>query len=187
MTDNQIIALYFHRSERAITETAAQYGNLFFSIAHNILHNRQDSEECVNDTYLAAWNTIPPTRPKQLSVFLGKITRRLSIDKWRINSAAKRGGGQLTLAIEELDWALASPDNLEEQCIPSELTEHLNAFLKGLPEHEQQVFLCRYWYMDSIADIAHDFGFTQSKVRTMLMRTRNKLRAYLESKGGYSL
>ena len=187
MTDPQIIELYFRRSERAISETAARYGRLFFQISYNILHNHEDAEECVNDTYLTAWNKIPPTKPNSLSVFLSKITRRLSIDKWRRNSAAKRGGGQLTLAVEELDRTLSSGEDLEENFIRSELTRDLNAFLNKLPDQDRRVFICRYWYMDSVADIASDFGFTQGKVRTMLMRTRNKLKVYLEKKGGYAL
>lgn len=187
MTDNQIVELYFRRSERALEETAAQYGQLFYRISYNILTNHEDAEECVSDTYLTAWETIPPTRPNRLGVFLSKITRRLSIDRWRRNTAAKRGGGQLTLAIDELDFCLASHEDVEENYIHKELTELLQSFLSGLPDTERDVFLCRYWYMDSIRDIAGDFGFTQGKVKTMLMRTRNKLRIYLERKGGYDL
>lgn len=187
MTDSQIIDLYFRRSEQAITETAVQYGKMFYRISYNVLHNNEDAEECVNDTYLTAWNQIPPTRPNHLSVFLSKITRRLSIDKWRRNTAAKRGGGQLDMAVEELDWTLASKDDIEEDYIRSELTRDLNAFLNKLPDNERRVFICRYWYMDSIADIASEFGFTQGKVKTMLMRTRNKLKVYLQEKGGYDL
>lgn len=187
MTDAQIIELYFRRSEQAIRETAAQYGKMFFSISYNILHNHEDAEECVSDTYLTAWNRIPPTKPVRLGVFLGKITRSLSIDKWRKSTASKRGGGQLDLAIEELDWSLASGEDLEENYIRKDLTRTLNSFLRGLPDTERRVFICRYWYMDSTADIAADFGFTQGKVRTMLMRTRNKLKVYLEEKGGYEV
>ena len=185
MTDQQIIALYFCRSERAIAETAAQYGKLFYNVSYNILHNNEDAEECVNDTYLTAWNTIPPTKPTYLSTFLCKITRRLSIDKWRTKTAQKRGGDQMTLAVEELDRTLASDDDVEGTYIRRELTQELQNFLRQLPEQECRVFLCRYWYMDSIADIAKDFGYTQSKVKTMLLRTRRKLKAHLEEKGGY--
>lgn len=187
MTDHQIVELYFQRSERALKETAAQYGQFFYRISYNILSNHEDAEECVSDTYLAAWQTIPPTRPQRLGVFLSKITRRLSIDRWRRNTAAKRGGSQLTLAIEELDFCLASQEDVEEHYLQKELTGMLQSFLSGLPETERNVFLCRYWYMDSIRDIATEFGFTQGKVKTMLMRTRNKLRVYLEKKGGYDL
>ena len=184
MTDAQIIELYFRRSERAISETAAQYGNMFYRISYNILQNREDAEECVSDTYLTAWNRIPPTRPARLSVFLGKITRSLSIDLWRKKTASKRGGGQLDLALEELDWALSSGDDPETQYLRKDLTRLLNDFLRSLPDTERRVFISRYWYMDSAADIASDFGFTQGKVRSMLMRTRNKLRVYLEEEGG---
>lgn len=187
MTDEQIIELYFNRSERAIRETDRQYGTMFFRIACNVLANREDAEECVNDTYLKAWETIPPTRPRQLGVFLSKITRRISIDRWRSRNAAKRGGGELTLAIEELDWALASDENLEEAYVQKELTGLLNAFLAGLSDRERDVFICRYWYLDSIREIAGAFGYSQGKVKSMLMRTRNKLRTYLIAEGGYDL
>lgn len=185
MTDNQIVELFFHRSERALEETAARYGQLFYRISYNILTNHEDAEECVSDTYLTAWETIPPTRPNRLGVFLSKITRRLAIDRWRRITAAKRGGGQLALAVEELDYCLASRENVEEDYIKKELTGLLECFLSELPETERDVFLCRYWYMDSIREIAADFGFTQGKVKSMLMRTRNKLKIYLERKGGY--
>lgn len=187
MTDKQIVELYFQRSERALKETAAQYGQLFYRISYNILSNHEDAEECVSDTYLTAWETIPPTRPQRLGVFLSKITRRLSIDRWRSNHAEKRGGGELTVAIEELDWALASGDELEEGCMQRELTELLNRFLSRLPDTERDVFICRYWYLDSIKEIAVDFGFTQGKVKSMLMRTRNKLKVYLMEQGGAAL
>lgn len=187
MTDEQIVTLFFSRSERAIKETDKKYGAMFQRMAYNILYSHEDAEECVNDTYLTAWSTIPPARPQRLGVFLGKITRNLSIDRWRTRNAAKRGGGELTLAIEELDWTLASEDNLEETCIRRELTELLNRFLSSLPDTERDVFLCRYWYLDSIKEIAGDFGFTQGKVKSMLMRTRNKLKAYLIENGGCEL
>lgn len=187
MTDTQIIDLYFLRSEKAIEETAAQYGHLFYKISYNVLHNAQDAEECVNDTYLTAWHRIPPTRPNHLSVFLSRITRSLSIDRWRKRNASKRGGGQLTLAVEELDRTLSSGENIEENYIRSELTQLLNDFLHKLPETECQVFVCRYWYMDSIDTICEEFGFSASKVKTMLMRTRRKLKVYLEERGGYAV
>lgn len=187
MTDTEIIELYFCRSEQAIEETAIHYGHLFYRIAYNILTNREDAEECVSDTYLTAWNTIPPTRPNRLGVFLSKVTRRLSIDKWRKNTAVKRGGGQLTLALEELEGSLSAQSDVEEHYLQQELTELLNRFLLGLPEQERNVFICRYWYLDSIREISQDFGFTQGKVKSMLMRTRNKLRTYLEKEGGYDL
>lgn len=186
MTDQQIIDLYLNRSEQAISETASCYGQLLFRISHNILNNREDAEECVSDTYLTVWDQIPPDRPKQFSSYLGKITRCLSIDKWRHQQAGKRGGGQLTLAVEELNHVLPSDSNVEDTLLRNELTATLNAFLKSLPRDERNIFLRRYWYMDSIRSIADTLGFSQSKVKTTLSRTRKKLKHYLITEGGFS-
>ncbi len=186
MNDSQIIELFFRRSERAISETDARYGHYCYSIANNILYNTQDSEECVSDTYLTAWNHIPPTRPRQLSAYLGRITRSLAIDTWRSRHAVKRGKGQMDVAIHELDRTLSSGEDLEEGLMRSELTAEINRFLRGLGDTERRVFICRYWYMDPVAQIAREFGFTESKTAAMLMRTRKKLKAYLLEKGGYA-
>lgn len=183
MEDNQIIDLYFARSESAISETAVRYGGYCFSIASNILASREDAEESVSDTWLAAWNLIPPKRPAILAAFLGKITRHLSIDRWRKNAAAKRGGGEVELAIEELSESLAGSANVEEAYDRKELIRGLNRALGKLNETERSVFLCRYWYLDSNADIAVHFGFTEAKVRTMLSRVREKIRKELKQEG----
>ena len=185
MNDSQILELYFRRSEQAITETAARYGAYCHTIAYNILGSAQDSEECVNDTYYTAWNQIPPQRPGCFSAYLGKLTRNLSIDRFRKNHAAKRGGGQLSLAIDELDRTLADPRDPEETVLRSELTETINAFLRTLPDTERRVCICRYFYLDSLPDIARQFGFSTPKVKSMLHRTRNKLKTYLIDHGGY--
>lgn len=187
MNDSQILALYLRRSERAITETAAQYGPYCHTIAYNILGNEQDSEECVNDTYFTAWNQIPPQRPNSFSAYLGRITRNLSIDRFRRGHAEKRGGGQLPLAIDELDRILTGPRDLEETIVRSELTDTINAFLRTLPDSERRVCICRYFYLDSIPDIARQFGFSTPKVKSMLHRTRGKLKAYLIKHGGYDV
>lgn len=183
MDDNAIIELYWARSENAISETAVKYGGYCFSIAYNILSNREDSEESVNDTYLAAWNTIPPRHPSVLATFLGKMTRYISLDRWRRRSTAKRGGGEVPLALEELDDCIASGESVEQAYENKELLRCVNRFLDTLPETERRVFLCRYWYLDSIPDIAGRFGFSQSKVTSMLHRTRGKLRQELEKEG----
>ena len=187
MTDNEIIDLYFSRSPDAISETEKQYGTYLANIAYNILGDRQDSEECVSDTYLAAWEQIPPLRPHRLGAFLGRITRNISVDKWRKEHTHKRGGGQLTLAVDELDRTLSGGTQPEAEFSKRELIRLLEEFLKGLKDTERRVFLCRYWYMDSISDIAVQFGFSQSKVKSMLLRTRTKLRRHLNEKGGYHL
>lgn len=182
MDDQEIVELYFSRSETAIAQTASKYGGYCYSIAYNILTNQEDAEESVNDTYLAAWNAMPPRRPSILATFLGKITRHLSIDRWRSRSAYKRGGGEMVLALEELGEC-AGGQTAEQAYARKELARQINRFLAALPETECSVFLCRYWYLDSIADIAEHFGFSQSKVASMLHRTRGKLREQLEKEG----
>lgn len=180
MEDEKILDLYWSRSENAISETASKYGGYCYSIAWNILANNEDAEESVNDTYMTAWNIIPPQRPSILATFLGKITRRLSIDRWRARNAQKRGGGEIVLALEELEDCISDGQNPEKTLERKQLAELFNRFLASLPETERRVFLCRYWYMDSIRDIAANFGFSTGKVTSMLHRTRGKLRAVLE-------
>lgn len=183
MEDKQIIDLYFGRSEQAIAETDAKYGHYCYSIAYNILTNKEDSEESVSDTYMAAWNHIPPRRPAILATFLGKITRHLSIDRWRSRSAAKRGGGEMVLALEELEDCVPGGESAERILERKQLAALFNRLLEALPETERSVFLCRYWYLDSVSDIAEHFSFTESKVKSMLHRTRIKLRKALEKEG----
>lgn len=183
MDDKQIVELYWQRNESAIDETASKYGPYCHSIAYNILDNDADAEESVNDTYLDAWNSMPPHRPSILATFLGKITRRISIDRWRKRSAEKRGGGQITVVLDELEECLTDGKSVEQEVEAKILSEVINSFVKSLPDTEQRVFLCRYWYMDSIETIAKEFGFSQSKVKSMLYRTREKLRARLIKEG----
>lgn len=183
MEDNQIINLYFQRSENAIAQTDAKYGRFCLHIAERILANREDSEEAVNDTYLAAWNAIPPNRPPVLQAFLGRITRQLSIDRWRGKNTAKRGRDAVTLCLEELESTVSGETNPEQEMLQKEIVAALNRFLMNLPAPERNVFVCRYWYMDSIAEIAQAFGFTRTKVTTMLYRTRQRLRNQLEKEG----
>ncbi len=183
MEDQQIIDLYFQRSEQAIAETDVKYGNYCFSIAYKILANREDSEESVSDTYMAAWDAIPPRKPPLLAAFLGRLTRNISIDRWRARSAEKRGGGEFVLCLEELANCASGAPDAEQKVVMKETVALLNRFLQDLPETERKVFLCRYWYVDSVQDIARDFGFSQTKVTTMLYRTRNKLRRELQKEG----
>lgn len=183
MDDNGILDLYFRRSEAAISETALKYGSFCQSIAMNILSNHEDAQECVSDTYLAAWNSIPPRRPSLFSAFLGKITRHLSIDRWRSRSACKRGGGEMELALEELDYCIPGGESPEQILARKELSLAINRFLEALPETERSIFLCRYWYLDPISRIAENFGFSQSKVSSLLHRLRGRLRAHLEKEG----
>jgi RNA polymerase sigma-70 factor (ECF subfamily) len=182
MDDNRIVDLYWQRNESAISETATKYGKYLHSISYQILLNNEDAEECVNDTYNDAWQSMPPHRPSILSTFLGKITRRISIDLWRKYSAEKRGG-VMTLALDELEECVSGTGDVEAEVKRLELQKKLNDFLLALPKVDRQVFMCRYWYMDSISDIAKQFAYSQSKVKSMLYRTRNKLRAMLEKEG----
>jgi len=183
MEDKAIIDLYWERSENAISETAAKYGGYCFCIANNILSSKEDSEESVNDTWLAAWNTIPPKKPDILAAFLGKITRYISLDRWRKRTATKRGGGEVPLVLDELEECVAGRETVELQYLNQELSEVLNHFLMELPETERKIFMCRYWYMDSIADISIRFEFSESKVTSMLYRIRGKLKNVLEKEG----
>lgn len=183
MDDQSIVALFWERSEQAIAETDRKYGAYCYSIAYHALANSEDAEESVSDTYMAAWNRLPPHRPSVLATFLGKITRRISINRWKAKNTAKRGGGQITLTLEELDDCVDGKQNIERAYESNELVLAFNRFLETLPETERDVFLRRYWFFDPIADIAESFGFTQSKVTSMLYRTRGKLRKQLEKEG----
>lgn len=183
MEDQKIIDLYWQRSEQAIVETDTKYGGYCYSIAYNILTNREDSEESVSDTYMAAWQSMPPKRPGILPAFLGKITRHLSIDRWRRKTADKRGGSEVSLALEELEGCVSGMESVEDRLQRKELTVLINRFLDSLPEMERNVFLCRYWYADSVQDVADTFGFSVANVNSMLYRTRQKLRRQLQKEG----
>lgn len=183
MDDEQIIQLYWDRLEIAIKETDAKYGPYCNSIAYNILQSKEDAEECVSDTFLDTWNSIPPTRPKVFSAFLGKITRRISIDRWRTKTRVKRGGGEIPVVLDELAECVADTQTVESEFDRRELVRVLNRFLGGLSVTERKVFLRRYWYLDSIYDISTRFGFSQSKTASMLHRIRLRLRAFLDEEG----
>ena len=180
MEDSRIVELYWQRKEEAIPETESKYGRYCFSISVNILRDKEDAEECVNDTYLAAWNTIPPHRPLILSTFLGKITRRLSMKKLRDRSVDKRGGGSIAASVDELEYCLPTGQSIDESIDTAEITKILDSFLETLPADERRVFLRRYWFFDSISDIASRFGYGKSKVKMMLKRTRDKLKECLQ-------
>lgn len=183
MDDTSIVELYWLRSETAITETASKYGRYCYAIAYSILHNPEDADESVNDTYLGAWNSMPPHRPSMLSSFLGKITRRISINKWQKSSADKRGGGEINIALDELCECVPTALNTEQAVQVRELVRAINSFLRSLSPTERDVFVCRYWLLVSIKDISEKFGFGQSKVKTMLHRTRKRLQTYLQEEG----
>ncbi|MBQ3418933.1 MAG: sigma-70 family RNA polymerase sigma factor [Erysipelotrichaceae bacterium] len=183
MEDLEIVELYWQRNEEAIKETSKKYGNYCYTIANNILYNNEDAQECVNDTYLGAWNAIPPHHPNVLSTFLGKITRRLSLNKWREKNAIKRGNGEAALSFDELEECIPSNSSIKEELALKELSEAINTFLETLKVDERKVFVCRYFYFESIDEIAFRFSFTPSKVKMMLKRTRDRLKDYLIGKG----
>ena len=183
MEDSAIIDLYWAREERALQETETKYGGLCRSIAFNILQSREDSEECVNDTWFRAWNTMPPQRPGVLPAFLSRIIRNLSLDRWKRTRADKRGGGQLPLALEELGDCVPAAGSVEEALALEELTRVLDRFLRTLPERECCIFLRRYWYVDSTRDIARRYEMAEGSVKSTLYRVRQKLRAQLEKEG----
>lgn len=180
MDDSKIVDLYWKRSESAISETDKKYGKYCNAIAFNILHNREDAEECVNDTYLKVWGSIPTLRPLKFSAFIGRITRNLSLNKYEYYNAKKRGRGETQVALEELQECIAGVDSVEDAIEDMILTEKLNCFLKNLPAERRKIFMRRYWYLCSIKDIASDYQMSESKVKMVLLRTRNALKEYLE-------
>lgn len=183
MDDSQIIRLYFDRSENAITETGKKYGTYCYSIASNILGIHEDAEETVNDTYLSAWNTIPPHVPNVLAAYLGRITRQLSIDRLRKYRAFKRGGGEIATALEELGECVSDKDEVEGAIYRKELMASINRFLGELKPLERSVFICRYWYLDSTEEIAGKSACSVSKIKSMLLRIRKRLNTHLEKEG----
>ena len=183
MEDKRIVELYWERSETAIAETDKKYGTYCHYIAYNILHSEEDSQECVNDTWLSAWNAMPPHQPQKLSSFLGKITRNLALNRREQASAQKRGRGQLPYALDELTECL--PDMSAETDPTDEilLREALNRFLRSLPQEAMVVFLQRYWYFSSIKEIAKGRRMSENRVKVMLHRTRKKCKQFLEREG----
>jgi len=183
MNDRQIIALYNERSEAALSETAKKYGKYCRSIAYNILYNEEDSEECVNDTWLKAWESIPPQCPERLSAFLGKITRNLALNRYKHKNREKRGGGQTVLVLEELVECVPGLNSTEEAAEVALLVDVLNRFLEELPAEKRKLFMRRYWYMSSVKELAEDFGLSESNVKMTLLRLRSKLKQTLEKEG----
>jgi len=183
LDDNIILDLYWARSESAISETAQKYGGYCTKIAMNILQNSEDTEECVNDTYLKTWNAIPPQRPTIFSSFLGKIIRNLSLNKYKEQRAKKRGGYEVVLLLDELEDCVPSGNRVEYEYEAGVIAQTIDRFLHSIDAESRIVFVRRYWYVDSIRSIAARFQMSESKVKSMLFRTRSKLRIYLEKEG----
>ena len=184
LDDKSIIALFFSRSEKALVELDGKYGKLCHKLSHNILNNRQDAEECVNDAYLSVWNTIPPARPDPLRAYLCKIVRNLSLKSYYRKTAEKRNSAY-DAAMQELEDCLSAPDAVEAELETRELTRMIEEFLDGLSEENRAIFLRRYWFSDSYAEIAERAGISEKSVSMRLVRIRNQLRQYLVKRGVY--
>ncbi len=183
MEDAKIVELYWARSQRAISETASKYGNYCTSIAKNILGNYEDAEECVNDTYMKTWNSLPPHRPQMLSTFLGKITRNLSFNQYKMKHADKRGGYEIPIILDELSECVSGHDDVEKMIEYKAIVGEINAFLRELSREKRNIFIYRYWYSISVTDIAQICGMKENTVSMILSRTRKKLREYLTERG----
>ena len=183
MDDIKIVQLYLDRDEQAIPETANKYGAYCTTIAKNILHNHAEAEECVNDTYLNTWNSIPPHRPQVLSAFLGKIVRNLAFNRYKHNTAEKRGGGEMSLILDELAEMVSSKEDVEQAYEYKELIGAINEFLGALSKEKRAMFVRRYWYADTLSDISARFGMSYFAVSMTLNRVRAKLRNYLMERG----
>ena len=180
MKDITIVDLFWNRDEAAIGAVREQYGKYCRKIAMNVLGSEEDAEECVSDAFLALWGRIPPARPQSLRAFLGKITRNIAVNRYRQNQSQKRGGGEMALVLDELSECLASPTSVEEEILGHELRDSINRFLYTLSERDCNIFLSRYFYMDTVKEIAARYGCKEDYVRVVLSRTRNKLKNYLE-------
>ncbi len=181
MDDQKIIELFFTRSELAIQSLAAKYEKLLYKISFQILHNDEDAAECINDTYLGVWNAIPPAKPNPLSAFVCKITRNLSLNKYRANTAAKRNTS-MDISLEELASAIPTP-SVEDEWNAKELGRHINQFLHTLEQENRVLFVRRYWFADSVKDIARDMKMSENLASVRLKRIRKQLKAFLEKEG----
>ena len=183
MEDSKIIELYFDRNEQAIPETAEKYGAYCMTVSKNILGNIEDAEECVNDTYFVAWNTIPPHIPKVFSLFLGKITRNLSLNFYRKNNTKKRGGGEYDAVLDEIEDLVSGKENTEQEFERKEIICAINDFLKTLDDEKRNIFVCRYWYFDSVKEMSKRFEKKEQSIYSLLRRTVKELKKYLCERG----
>lgn len=183
LDDQKIVELYFSRDERAVEETQSKYGGYCYQIAYHILNSVEDSEEAVNDTYIEAWESIPPHRPVVLRAFLGKITRRLSMNRLRYISAKKRHPEATTLALDELNECIPDRSSVSEDTEAKELGELIERFVGTLKATDRRIFVCRYFYLDTVDDIVKEFKFSRSKVYRSLEKTREQLRLFLIKEG----
>lgn len=183
MDDKAIVQMYWDRDENAISVTSEKYGSYCLSIAKNILYNLEDAEECVNDAYMSTWNSIPTNRPSVLSTYLGKIVRNLSFNLYKKNKAWKRGSGNIDLVLDELSELITDSSKTEDELDCKLLSVAINSFLSGLPAEKRKIFVCRYWYADSVKDIAKRLEMTENSVSVTLSRLRTSLHNYLLERG----
>lgn len=180
MTETEIITLYWQRNEEAIVQTKQRFGRYCMVVAQNVLGNVSDAEEVFGDACLKAWNTIPPEKPSSLKAYLARMTRQLAINRIEKDTAQKRGGGEFTLALEELEGCIGVSDDPVDAIV---LKDAMNAFLRSLPTQSRQIFVLRYWHFYTVAEIAQHLGISQSKVKMQLLRSREKLRSHLLKEG----
>ncbi len=183
LDDKKIVCMFLQRDESALREVSKKYGAYCTAIAHNILHNNEDAEECVNDTYMHAWNSIPPNKPAKLGAFLGRITKNLALNKVDSLRCEKRGGRDVTVPFEELDEFISGNVSIENECEFKEMIAEINVFLQTLPAKKRMIFVARYWQCDKLSEIAECFGMAESGVATSLSRTCQKLRDHLKRRG----
>ena len=183
MKDQEIVSLYWDRNEDAILQTQMQYGAYLSKVAYNILADFEDSKECVNDTYLAAWNSMPTNRPNNLATYLGKITRQISIDVFRKKHREKRYSSEYAISLDELGDSFTDGATPEQELDAKLLDEAINRFVCALPNLTQRAFVGRYYFFDSLKDIATYCGMTEGKVKVLLFRTRQRLKVYLKKEG----
>ena len=183
LTDEQIIDLYWKRDESAIKQTDLKYGKYLYVIAYNIVHDRLDCEECLNDTYLGTWNRIPPQRPSVFQVFLSRVMRNIAIDKFRHNRAAKRVPSEMLVSLEELNASIPDVQDPQQEIENAHLAKALNDFVQGLDDRRQFIFVCRYYYADKVASIAHMLRVGEATVFRELAEIREDLKKHLEKEG----
>ena len=183
MDDVRIVEMLWQRDDGALSELKVKHERLILSVAQKVLKNREDSEECLNDTLLAAWNSIPPAKPKNLGAFLCKIARNLSLKKWRSKTAEKRGGKGFYCLVSELDECISDGKTVDEAVNEKQLAAIIDSFLRSLDADERDLFILRYFYFYSVTSLSEKFGFSKSKVKTQLYRTRQKLSIRLQKEG----
>lgn len=183
MKDEEIVELFWNRSDDSLQELAKKYEKYCYHIAYGILHNHEDAQECVNDAYYQTWNSIPPQKPDKLSTYIGKIIRNLAINKWEKYNAKKRGMGEVPLVLEELQECIPGGCDVEAIVDKICLENIVNDFLEILPKEKRVIFMRRYWYMSSIREIAKNYAMSESKVKMMLLRMRKEFREFLEKEG----